>query len=414
VSTAELQRLRAPLSERAPEQQSVGFSPLKGRVHLDHIDAVRPVKQLGVISTHTLLFFAPVLAASQGTLMLLHVSREAFFFVSACMLAYANPVLTRRTIGGFYRRRTLSIAMPYACWTLIYWATEISFPFRAGPELHNLLHLSLTGYYQLYYLLVIAEFYLVYPLLLWFLRAVGHRPWRVMGALFLLQLAVVSLMHWQVLPDVMRNYWANRELSSYLLYLVGGMVAARYLRDFEGWVFRHVRAIVLATAASAAVAEVWFALAWGHTVPGLGTASDPFQPIVIPFNVGAILSLYILGRHLVSSARSERLRRWVRVGSNNAYGIFLAQMVFIHGLVDAGWTRLLAPVPWPLVATLTAALVFALCWATSWVLSHTRLARALTGQARIPWGQRARPVSDEGVRRARRPPYADRQPAAVA
>ena len=61
--------------------------PVRGtRKRLDHIDAMRPVKQAGVVSTHTLLFFAPVAAALTvgASLQLLHVTREAFLFVSAC------------------------------------------------------------------------------------------------------------------------------------------------------------------------------------------------------------------------------------------------------------------------------------------------------------------------------------------
>ena len=39
--------------------------PVSGtRKRLDHIDAMRPVKQAGVVSTHTLLFFAPVIKAA--------------------------------------------------------------------------------------------------------------------------------------------------------------------------------------------------------------------------------------------------------------------------------------------------------------------------------------------------------------
>jgi hypothetical protein len=54
------------------------------RSRLDHVDAMRPVKQAGVISTHAILYFAPA-AASAGSgaaLLLLHVSREGFFFIS--------------------------------------------------------------------------------------------------------------------------------------------------------------------------------------------------------------------------------------------------------------------------------------------------------------------------------------------
>jgi hypothetical protein len=55
------------------------------RHRLDHVDAMRPVKRAGVISTHSVLYFAPWPPARIGaTLLLLHVSGEGFFFISAC------------------------------------------------------------------------------------------------------------------------------------------------------------------------------------------------------------------------------------------------------------------------------------------------------------------------------------------
>src|ERR1700691_1002655 len=50
------------------------------RKRLDKVDAVRPMKQAGVISTHVLTFFAPAASSvSTGAVMLLtHFSREGF------------------------------------------------------------------------------------------------------------------------------------------------------------------------------------------------------------------------------------------------------------------------------------------------------------------------------------------------
>jgi hypothetical protein len=92
------------------------------RRRLDHVDAMRPVKQAGVISTHAILYFAPA-AASAGSgaaLLLLHVSREGFFFISACMLTYAYTDLNRARLRRFYWRRFLSVGIPYLCWSVIY------------------------------------------------------------------------------------------------------------------------------------------------------------------------------------------------------------------------------------------------------------------------------------------------------
>ena len=95
------------------------------RRRLDQVDAMRPIKQAGVISTHSILFFAPAAATvgSNAALLLFHVSREGFFFISACMLTYAYIGLSLRDGTGlrrFYWRRTISVLIPYLCWTVIY------------------------------------------------------------------------------------------------------------------------------------------------------------------------------------------------------------------------------------------------------------------------------------------------------
>ena len=74
---------------------------------LDQVDAMRPIKQAGVISTHSILYFAPAAASvgSGAALLLLHVSREGFFFISACMLTYAYADLRLAGLRRFYWRR---------------------------------------------------------------------------------------------------------------------------------------------------------------------------------------------------------------------------------------------------------------------------------------------------------------------
>ena len=199
---------------------------------------MRPVKQVGVVSTHTLLFFAPLAAgvAVGASLQLLHVTREAFLFVSACMLTYSVrdlPGIDHRT---FWRRRFALVAVPYLCWTVIYFLLTIrSAPgTRRGDALH-LLYLVGTGYYQLYYLLVLLEFYALFPLCLVLVRrTVGHHG-RLLLASGLAQVVLVSSMHWGLAPSWMTGYWATREVTSYQFYLIAGMVMAMHLDEFHQW-----------------------------------------------------------------------------------------------------------------------------------------------------------------------------------
>jgi peptidoglycan/LPS O-acetylase OafA/YrhL len=373
----------------APEESAAaaGNSGAPGKKRrLDHVDAMRPVKQAGVVGTHTLLAFAPGASIYVGaSLVLLHVTREAFLFVSACMLTYSYRTLRKGDWGRFYRRRFVSVGLPYLCWTVIYFFVTFA---KAGPnagdQIGHLGYLVVSGYYQLYYLLVIMQFYVLFPLVVWLLRHTArHGRILLAGAVF--QVTLVTLIHWQVTPSFMQGFWATREVTSYAFYLLAGAIVALHLEEFHDWLLRHARACLVATLAAATLAEGWFVFATHHASSALGSPSDPLQPIVIPFNIGAIACVYLVGVYLVDPRRSGRLRAIVRSGSDNSYGVYLSQMVFITLLGTLGWRRATHVVPWPIVSVLTVVLVFCACVLLTAVLARTPLSVALTGRQRESW-----------------------------
>ena len=370
------------------DEGSRARAPVPGQKkrRLDHVDAMRPVKQAGVVGTHTLLAFAPGASIYVGaSLLLLHVTREAFLFVSACMLTYSYRTLRKGDWGRFYRRRFVSVGLPYLCWTVIYFFVTFA---KAGPnagaQIGHLGYLVISGYYQLYYLLVIMQFYVLFPLLLWLLRHTArHGRILLAGAAF--QVTLVALIHWQVTPSFMQGFWATREVTSYAFYLLAGAIVALHLEEFHDWLLRHAREALAATLAAATLAEAWFVFASHHLGGALGSPSDPLQPIVIPFNIGAIACVYLIGVYLVDPRRSARLGAIVRSGSDNSYGVYLSQMVFITLLGTLGWRRVTHVVPWPIVSVLTVVLVFCACVLLTAVLARTPLSVALTGRQRESW-----------------------------
>ena len=127
----------------------------------------------------------------------------------------------------------------------------------------------------------------------------------------------------------------------------------------HAWVCAHARLIVALTVAAALAAEgIYFLAAHGVTTV-LGSGSDPFQPSVIPFNVGAVTCGYLAGVALVRPGRSRQAKAVVRSGSDNAYGIYLSHMLFIITLTWVGWGRLSSAIPWPVLCLVTVAIVFA-------------------------------------------------------
>ena len=355
---------------------------------LDQVDAMRPVKQAGVISTHVVLYFAPAAAsvASGAALLLLHVSREGFFFISACMLTYAYAELNWAGLRRFYWRRFLSVGIPYLCWTVIYFLYQLPTSHYASlaAAVKRLADMAYTGYYQLYFLVVIMQFYLVFPLVLTLLRRTRGHHGRLIAAAALTQAALMTGMHWHLLPALMIK-WGQQDALSYLLYLIGGGVVAFHLAEVHAWVCAHARLIAALTIAAALAAEAVYFLAQHGVTTVLGSGNDPFQPSVIPFNVGAITCGYLAGVALVRPWRSRLTKAVVRSGSDNAYGIYLSQMLVITALVRLGWGRLSPAVPWPLLCLLSLGIVFGCCMALTSLLARTPLAVPLTGRRRQPW-----------------------------
>jgi peptidoglycan/LPS O-acetylase OafA/YrhL len=253
------------------------------------------------------------------------------------------------------------------------------------------------------------QYYLVFPLVLMFLRRTRDHHGAIVVVALLGHVALMTLMHWTIVP-VLRTGWI-REFTPYAFYLIAGSIAAFHLDEVNGWLVRHVRLVIGLTVAAAFGAETVYFLAAKGVTTALGAGNDPFQPSVIPFDVGAIACLYLLGVALVKPGRSRRLRAAVRLGSDNSYGVYLSQMLFINALIWAGWARLDSLVWWPLLCVATVVIVFLAGVALTSLLARTPLAVPLTGRQQQPWAtwwprSTAGPANDTAVGGRRPEPVA--------
>jgi hypothetical protein len=70
-------------------------------------------------------------------------------------------------------------------WTVIYFALGVAQGGRVGSIAGDAEHLGslvLTGYDQLYFLLLLLQFYVLYPAFLWLIRRTERHHWRLLGA----------------------------------------------------------------------------------------------------------------------------------------------------------------------------------------------------------------------------------------
>ncbi len=322
------------------------------RVYLREFDLFRVVAFVAVIAQHAVLW--PVPGGSQvgwSLVMVLHATREVFFFLSALLASYSQ-LETRRTLAGFWTRRIGILLVPFLAWTgiyLLYTVASASGPVTLGSTVVNYLE---NGYYQLYFLVVLFQVYVVLPGVLWIVRRTRGHHALVFGASFALQLAMMTFSHyfsWRTGPLhalravdlVLIN---PRYVMGYQLYFVSGALAAAHLGELQRFIERHSARILMAVLAVGAGTEAYYAygLEIGNTP---GHASDLFQPVAVVWFLAACAGLWALGCRWAQRARprapasSDGLVTW---GADASGGFYLAHVLVLQliytGLAHAGLT----------------------------------------------------------------------------
>ena len=303
----------APPGPAAPRATAAGR---RSRPHAAELDVVRPVASLLVIVTHAMQMFASTGSIFYGAIVLeSQASRHVFFFVSALALTYQAYRQPRWSPWQFWGRRGLIIVIPYAIWVLIYWAVGFAglhgdtIP---GPsssirlDLKSLGQQLITGPGHLYFVVVLMQFYLVFPLLLMLLNRARRWHWAILGASLAVQIVVTIALHyhhWTWSPWY--DLGSTRQLSSYVFYLVAGAVIGAHLTAVRDWVWRHRWLMLAAATAVTGAVEAWYWLTVRSGQSATST-SDPFSPEAIAIYAATFLLLW-LARRLVGQPVPGRL-----------------------------------------------------------------------------------------------------------
>jgi peptidoglycan/LPS O-acetylase OafA/YrhL len=383
-------------SGRSRPARPLDAQPAAGR--LAHVDAVRPLTQVGVVTTHCLLFFAPAASVTAGGILLVsHATRFTFMFLAALVLVCAYPELHRDRLGRFWRHRLLTLALPYGAWNAIYFLFEslhlrgmpVAFERTGGitsdmlTSVSHLGFLLVTGYYQLWFVLLLLEFSVLYPAYLLLLRRTERHHLALIVGSVVLQMTLSGLGHWDILPGWMQGAAATRELWNYQVYLVAGGIVGWHYQQIHAWVSRHWCRVLAVSLLALTVAEALYLAAALHLVAGLGSdPSGPIQPITVPLFLAVIADLYVAGVALAGSPWL-RERAWLRSAADRSYGVYLSQVLFIGLLTVVGWQHLDTVVPWPLIVVGAVVIVYGSATALMTVLARLPGARAMTGRSRI-------------------------------
>ena len=370
--------------------------------YLGQFDSYRVVACCAVVLQHSLLWnVAAGTTTAWAFVMLLHFSRTAFFFLTAFVLTYAQ-VHRPLPVTAFGRRRYLEIGNPYLVWTGIYWAFSM---ISAGSldQAGSLLWSDLVfGYYQLYFVVVLFQLYLVFPLLLRLLRASKHHV-AVMVASGLFALALAADLHYsQYFGVVGHATWSiasvwpwGRDAITYQEQFVAGVLVALHFDEVRRFVERRWRQVIALAAAVGVLATMWYLVAvW--TGSETGHASDLYQPVAFLWFTAAVAALecgtWAWYRRQVR--RAGRPRRWPRLFSAEYLagltgGIFFCHVLFLNLVRTALGDSGIAPhLGWAGLVAVTFVLTIACAGVCTGLLLLTPLGWVFTGPVRAE--QRAR------------------------
>ncbi|MDQ1493239.1 MAG: hypothetical protein QOJ23_5753, partial [Actinomycetota bacterium] len=172
------------------------------RGYLPQADVVRLLTFGAVIGVHAVAFTeAPSSRGWAGVLMLLQFGREVFFALTGFVLVHSAR---GRTVDGraFWRKRFPAVVAPYLAWSAIYTAFHVWGPAHQRLTGAAVLWAFATGNaeYHLYFLLVSMQLYLVFPLLLRFVRRTEARAWPVLGVVAAVNVAWLAWLQYGTPP----------------------------------------------------------------------------------------------------------------------------------------------------------------------------------------------------------------------
>ncbi|CAG7646658.1 hypothetical protein PAESOLCIP111_05214 [Paenibacillus solanacearum] len=224
-------------------------APQKSKPRLLELEIVRAVAIVAVVAIHATSEATVQLPFGSGPqLLYLTINKlcnfavPVFIMVSGLVLFYRyDGDWSGRQAGRFYSRRIRQVLFPYVFWSFFYylydqWMFERDRLHIDWAEFAELLPWA-DASYHLYFMIIIVQFYLLFPLLMWLCHSAGRLgreglPW--LG--LLVQALAYGYNHWlEPIPNM-----ASLCINYFSVFALGAWIGLHY-EAFSRWADRSFR-----------------------------------------------------------------------------------------------------------------------------------------------------------------------------
>jgi probable poly-beta-1,6-N-acetyl-D-glucosamine export protein len=386
------------------------------RPHIYELDPLRATTAAAVVAVHTTQLTQFINHSDWGfqlqsaVLVALHYTREVFMFVTAFALVsvyYGKPL----SATNFWRKRAIGVLVPYCIWTAIYVVVN-----EHPQSLGDLLFLEATNVfsgrasYQLYFILLSLQFYIIFPFFLPLVRFFKAHPWKtvlISGGIELVWLFVDfhTVQRGVFTFDGFWGWYSQYESSMlfvYQFYFILGAVVAVHFAPVRQFLLSHSRLVLGGFFGMFALLIAHYYVQIDGIHIGIDYAVSVLQPIMVPYSVATLALLFWLTSRWADNRDATGQPRYARLWrtlSDASFGVYLVHALILNWLV-AHLIPAIAPT-WPVPLCIVVTWVVTLVSATlvSIALMNTPVLSRLVGRNR-PWPGRAtkqRQMAAEGA-----------------
>ncbi|MBD2869226.1 acyltransferase [Paenibacillus arenilitoris] len=300
-----------------------------------------------------------------------------FIFLSGFVLFYnyIDKPFTARAIGEFYKKRLMKTVIPFLLFSFLYWGltrlanygfTDIR-TFIGYFANENFLEKLLTGktYTHLYFVVIILQFYILAPLLLY---AVKRLPWLGKHIVWLGLLVQWAFIY--KLADVFELKNRGSYSFTYMLYFAAGAFIGIYYLKLADWIKISKQsatagkitawAVLWTLFLSASLTEVY--VYYRYYLEGRFVLSPKLLELVNEVHcVAAGIALIQLSAWIYAAWNRTIVKALIHIGAVS-FGIYLIHpiVLYVYREIDAGGN--------PLIYHLWAAGGFVLALCLPWLL----------------------------------------------
>ncbi|GLV56575.1 acyltransferase [Dictyobacter sp. S3.2.2.5] len=334
------------------------------RPYIYELDLLRVVTMLTVIAVHiTGISAASIntttagLQAQNAVVNLLHVNRSIFMFISAFALVYVYYGKPVQTIQ-FWKKRSLGILLPYVVWSFLYEIFKLPHDVPWPIFFRVLAVDTLTGQasFQLYFILISIQFYIIFPFFLALMKKVARHPWITLLTSFTLQVVYLYADYHTVqmgrIPLV--GFWhyyaryAERCILSYQFYFVLGGITAIYFPQVRAFLLRHGRVVVSCAVIAVATFTLHYIIQVRIYHEPIPHASAVTQPMMAFYSPCIIFFLFWLASRWTintSPQQPPRAFKFWHTLSDTSFGVYLCHAFMLT--VALSWLIPAMPTSWP-------------------------------------------------------------------